>query len=93
MCPANDEKRSVPRNAFDCPIEFVIEQDGEHRILAAKVINISDSGLRIYLSYPLSEGQEILINDQLPNGRQRYRVQWSNKILENFFEVGLKSSQ
>jgi hypothetical protein len=93
MCSVSAEKRSVSRNTFHCPIEFVIGQNEKPEILAAEVMNISDSGLRIYSSYPLCEGQEILIRDRLPNGHQRYRVLWCNKLSENFFEAGLKSSQ
>ncbi len=93
MASEDSERRDAPRNGFYCPIEFFVEKNKESGILPAEVMNISDSGLRIYLGYPLCEGQEILINDRLPNGRQLYRVRWCNKIQENFFEAGLKSLQ
>jgi hypothetical protein len=91
MFPADSEKRNVPRNAFRHPIELLMGQNDKQKILTAVVMNISDSGLRICLGHPLCEGQEILIKDQLPNGHQRYKVQWSNEIADNFFEAGLKS--
>jgi hypothetical protein len=93
MSAADTEKRSVPRNALTCPIEFVLEDNEELGTLTAEVMNIGDSGIRIYLGYELCEGQEIVVSDRLPNGCQRYKVRWSNKLTENFFEVGLKSLQ
>jgi hypothetical protein len=93
MCPSNTEKRSEPRKAFHSLIDFVIEQNEEQGTLTARVTNISESGLRIYLGYPLREGQIVMMNERLSNGHQRYRVQWCNKVEENVFEAGLKSSQ
>ena len=93
MCPSNTERRSMPRIVLPCTIEFVIEQTEKPGALTAEVMNISDSGLRIYLSYPLSEGQELLVRDRLPNDCQRYRVRWCSKLSENFFEAGLKPLQ
>ena len=93
MSAAGTEKRSVARSALNCPIEFVLEDNEEHGTLTAEVMNISNSGIRIYLGHELCEGQGIVVRDRLPNGCQRYKVQWSNKLSENFFEVGLKVMQ
>ncbi len=91
MSAAGVEKRNVPRIALNCPIEFMLEDGGEQGILTAELMNFSDSGIRIYLGHELREGQRIVVRDRLPNGCQRYEVQWRNKLPENFFEVGLKS--
>lgn len=89
MFLGGSEKRREPRQQFFSPVEFILKSEPE-RILEGVRTNISKSGLGIFSYVPLNEGQEIIFKSSLPVRRSEYTVRWSEKLLEDFFTVGLR---
>jgi hypothetical protein len=84
------ERRSEPRHPYFSSIEFSILPENAEGTLIGTAINISNSGLSIYSYVPLNEGQEITIRSAFPSNYRTYTVRWVNKLLDDFFMVGLK---
>jgi len=86
------EKRGEPRRLVYYTTKFGLNpEDISH--LRGVIINISNSGLCIFSPDPLPKGQEITIKAPLPLMDERFVVRWSNKLLDDFFMVGLMSAQ
>lgn len=84
------ERRSEPRHPYFSSIEFSILPENAEETVIGTTINISNSGLGMYSYVPLSEGQEITIVSAFPSNHRTYTVRWVNKLLEDFFMVGLQ---
>ena len=88
--PFNDiERRSEPRRTYHLPIKFTLKGQ-EDEVFRGAVNNISMSGIGMFSFQPLSEGQEIIVKSSLPGKHIAYAVRWSKKLVEDFYEVGLK---
>jgi hypothetical protein len=86
------EKRGEPRRLVYYTTRFGLNpEDTSH--LRGVIINISNSGLCIFSPNSLTRGQEIVIKAPLPLMDERFVVRWSNKLLDDFFMVGLMSAQ
>jgi hypothetical protein len=86
------EKRREPRRLVYYTTRFGLNPE-ETSHLRGIIINISNSGLCIFSPDPLHRGQEITIKAPLPLLDERFTVCWTNKLLDDFFMVGLMSAQ
>lgn len=89
MSPNAAEKRRHPRYDFPSTIEYGVNPDVEGQIYKGVTINISDSGLCLYVSTPLSEGEELTIKSALPVTYHTATVCWVQKVDEDFYKTGL----
>lgn len=81
-----DEKKSEHSN-FPYTIEcFGLYNDG--KIIRGIAMNISVSGICLYIPQPLDEGQEITIKSVVHGCPQKATVCWSEKYDDNFYTVG-----
>jgi len=85
------ERRSETRHPYFHSVEFSSPSEQGEELLIGTTINISNSGLCLYSYVPLREGQEITIKGAFRAGHRTYTVRWVNKLLEDFFMVGLLS--
>ncbi|MCL5022616.1 MAG: PilZ domain-containing protein [Nitrospirae bacterium] len=92
MVYSGGEKRSEPRRTYYASVQYALA-GAEERILKGTVINISLSGMGMFCYNPLSEGQEIIVRNISPRSHFCYQVQWSQKLGEDFFLVGLKMKE
>ena len=66
--------RQEIRHKWDVPVEFVLN-NGADKIVKGVILNLSDSGLCINSSIPLTIGQEIIIKESVPMRHQAFTVQ------------------
>jgi len=85
------EKRGEPRRLVYYTTRFGLGPENTSHSRGV-IINISNSGLCIFSPDPLDRGQEIVIKAPLPLMDERFVVRWSNKLLDDFFMVGLMST-
>jgi hypothetical protein len=83
------ERRSEHRRTYRAPINFILKGT-EDRLLRGVVINISMSGLGIYLFEPLSTGQEIVLKSLLPGRHVVYTICWCKQIADGFYQAGMR---
>jgi hypothetical protein len=76
------------QRSFNCVLES--RERGHFR---GTIISISRSGLGIYSKTPLIVGDELKVKSEIPTWRQRYTVQWVNKLPDDFFMAGLYSDE
>ncbi len=82
-------RKSVRRD-FHSPVDYEVESDAAKITFKGHTINISDSGLRLCLSNPISEGQEITIKKSLlPFSCKKAVVRWVKKIDKKIYMAGL----
>ncbi len=84
------ERRKEPRHPYFSSIKFASRSEKGEEILIGTTINISNSGLCIYSYVRLEVGQEIIILSAFPNRHRTYTVRWVNRLLDDFFMVGLQ---
>jgi hypothetical protein len=85
------EKRVEPRRLVYYTTRFGLNPENTSHV-GGVIINISNSGLCIFSPAPLNRGQEIVIKAPLPLLDERFIVRWTNKLLDDFFMVGLMST-
>ena len=85
----NAEKRKQQRYDFPGMIEYVANFETSDEPLKAVTVNISKSGLCLYIFEFLNEGQEIIIKSTLPIPFQRVTARWVKEIDDSFYAVGL----
>ncbi len=90
MSAESIDRRSEPRHTYFSSIEFALQTEHGEELLIGTSINISNSGLCIYSYVPLSVGQEITIKNAFPSRNRTCTVRWMNRLLDDFFMVGLK---
>lgn len=84
------EQRKDDRKDYPHEIEYVIDPHTTYEIFKAVAVDISKSGLCIYTSTPLNEGQEITIRSILPVDSQIAVVRWIEKLNDFYYKVGLQ---
>ncbi|HYA31619.1 MAG TPA: hypothetical protein VED67_02585 [Thermodesulfovibrionales bacterium] len=89
--PLNDcERRSEPRHPYFSSIEFPVLPENAEETVIGTTINISNSRLGIYSCVTLNEKQEITIRSAFPSNYRASTIRRVNKLLDDFFVVGLQ---
>jgi c-di-GMP-binding flagellar brake protein YcgR len=83
------ERREHVRYDFPHRIEYILSPETSDEIFKAVAINISKTGLCLYIFNPLGEGQEMIIRSSLPVPFKALSVRWIKKMEDNFYKVGL----
>jgi len=86
------ERRKQPRNMFVRHVEYMLppdtgmaDQEGSRGV----TVNMSSSGLCLYVFKPLSAGQELKIIHGIP-GKKKAMVQWIEQITVDTYKAGLQ---
>lgn len=84
-------QRSEDRFPFLKTIAYSCEQDGAEDLFKGVTINISKSGMCLYLyECPcVDPGRHIHIKSDLPVSAQRGTIRWVNKVEDGFYKAGL----
>jgi hypothetical protein len=80
-------RRAHVRYDFSEKIEYVL-QDFTNEIFKAVTINISDSGLGLYVFKPLNSGQVVRIKG-IPGSLNTGTVRWCKELGDNVYRVGV----
>ena len=83
------ERREHARYDFPHRIEYILNSETSDEILKAVAINISKTGLCLYIFNPLGEGQKMVFKSTLPVPFRTASVRWIKKIEDNFYKIGL----
>jgi c-di-GMP-binding flagellar brake protein YcgR len=83
------ERRKHIRYDFPHRIEYALNPETSDEIFKAVTINISKTGLCLYVFDSLGEGQKMVIRSTLPVPLKTVSVRWTKKIEDNFYKVGL----
>ncbi|MEW6108062.1 MAG: PilZ domain-containing protein [Nitrospirota bacterium] len=86
----NNERRRHMRYPHPDKIEYVFSAGFSGDKLKGVTVNISNSGLCLYLFNKLSVGQSITIKSYLPVSYRHATVQWIRTVKDNFFIAGLR---
>jgi hypothetical protein len=85
------EKRADIRYEFPSTLEYGLISDKAGEVLKGLTINISSSGLCLYVYDSLCQGQEIAIKKcVLPFPCKRAVVRWIKKVDEDVYMSGMK---
>jgi hypothetical protein len=92
MLQNKTERRKDKRYPYPDKIEYICVQDNPSGIQKAVTINLSDSGLCLYLFNKLRESQDITITSPIRSHSRKATILWINKVQDNFFIAGAKFS-
>jgi hypothetical protein len=77
---ASDEKRRHVRYTYLADMEYMLKPPIADEILQGAVVNVSNSGMSLFITKPLDIGQEITIRSSLPNLAQTAVVRWIKQV-------------
>jgi hypothetical protein len=84
-------KRIDMRYDFPSTIEYVMgSQEGGESVHKGVTINLSSTGLGMYIFDLLPNGQQITIKTALPVDSRTATICWTSKKAEGFYRSGLK---
>jgi hypothetical protein len=90
MSAAKTEKRQEQRYAFPSTIDYILIHGSAAEVHKGVTIDVSQTGLGLYLFDPLPEGQTIFIKSPLPVGSRTATICWIKKESDDFYKSGLK---
>lgn len=85
-----EEKRKEQRYAYPKTIEYTTGLDNGDVFHRGVVVNISKSGICLYVYAAHTEGQLITIRSSLPVDPRTAVVKWVKKISEGFYQSGME---
>ena len=83
------ERRRDRRTIFPSTIEYGMKAAATGETFKGVAVNISESGLCLYTSSFLKEGQEIAIMSALPVSSRVASVRWTRSVNDDVCKVGL----
>jgi len=84
-----DKQRSEKRCDYIQYIEYVHHADNYATLLKGMTVNLSNSGLCLYVFSPHAKGDHIIIRKGLRVDRPA-RILWHRKLDDRLFKIGLK---
>ena len=81
------ERRKDVRQPYPRVIEYSIAQTNDEK-LKGVAVNISSSGLALYVFSHLAQGQEIFIRSFMPVDHRKASVRWVREIDEGILQAG-----
>jgi len=89
MFSDNGERRKDIRYDLPKKIEYVLNPETSGKIYSGVTVNISNSGLCLYIFHPLTKGQKIIIQSTLPVPYQTAMVLWIKKVDDDLYKAGV----
>lgn len=84
------ELRRHERRHYLGAVRYCLNPHPDGSLLVGSGIDVSDSGMSMFSSYPLKRGQGVIIKTKLPVPHQRATVRWIRELNENWYQVGLE---
>ncbi len=82
-----EDKRRHIRYPYLVDLEYMLKSPATEDPLQGTVVNLSRSGMSLFITRPLDVGQEIIIKSMLPNLAQTVIVRWIRKV-EGCYKIG-----
>lgn len=92
MSAIASELRREERFPFAKKIDFNLTHCEKGDYLKGISVNISSSGLCLYVFNPIKEGEIININSELPTACKTAMVRWVKNIETDFYLIGVHCS-
>ena len=86
---STDERRRHLRYTYLANMEYMLNPSTGGEIFECAVVNVSDSGIGLFISMPLDMGQKITIRGDVPNLARTAVVRWTKKV-DGFYSAGLQ---
>jgi len=86
------KKRREPRYPIIKQVTYTSGDSNRGDVSDGLIVNISTSGLCLYVYRPLETGEIIIINDNLPTSCQKFVSCWSKKIEDDLYVAGFHCS-
>ncbi|NOX20435.1 MAG: PilZ domain-containing protein [Nitrospirae bacterium] len=88
------ERRKSPRNTFITTIDFLIASEAsgneEKQLQRGITINISNSGMCLYVFNPVQEGEEIqLYSNTIDPPCRSAKIKWVKRVTKDVYKVGI----
>jgi len=83
------ERRRHPRSAYIRTLEYSGSLRALAGVLLCMSVDLSDSGICVYASDPLHEGESIEFKDALRVPYKKACVRWVKRYSKDFYRVGL----
>jgi hypothetical protein len=90
---SGQENRRHQRENHLGTVHYSLVSHSDSQILVGAGIDISESGMSMFSSYPLKRGQSIIIKSKLPVPGQRATVRWVTELKQNWYQVGLEFTE
>jgi len=84
------DKRRHSRNETISAVQYVLNRLHSEEIFDGVIANISESGVCLLTTNPLSKGQDITIKNKIPATPQTATVRWSTKYHDLYYMAGLE---
>jgi len=84
------EQRRHRRNNYLGTVHYCLNPHSDGGVLIGSGIDVSESGMSMFSSYPLKKGQGIVIRNRIPVPYQKATVMWVKELRENWYQVGLQ---
>jgi len=81
--------RTEPRDDYYHQIEYILDPASTDEIYKAVTINVSESGIGLYVFKPLARGQQIMIKNAIRGSRKTGTVRWHKKVNESIYRIGV----
>jgi hypothetical protein len=81
------DQRKHKRSSFPYTIEY-LDPYTANQIIRGVAVNISESGVCLYIPQSLNKGQEIIFKSVISTFSQKATVCWSEKYDDVFYKVG-----
>jgi hypothetical protein len=91
--PNGTERRTCLRHGTLKSIEFCFDHDFPAKTCIGAAVNISDSGMCVVTSAHLTEGECIIIKNELSPFSQKAIVRWIRNFQQNFCKAGFMFSE
>lgn len=84
-----DQRKHQRQDLFYTAVEYILISDIANETFIGFTLNFSNSGLCIYTSELLNEGQKIIIKSCFPVHSKKAIVSWVEKCDDVFYKIGL----
>jgi hypothetical protein len=85
----SQERRREVRSVYRHAVEYSVMPGARGEIFRARCVDISASGLCLYLNGGLDAKQKIVFKSGMPASRRRATVRWCNPMAGNGYKAGL----
>ena len=83
------DRRSQARVSYHKVIDYALDSGIKGRLMKGITVDISETGLCLYLFTPLKAGQRILITSVMIGRYRKGQICWCRKIDEGVFKAGV----
>jgi len=83
-------KRRHSRDETISAVQYVLNRLHPEEIFDGVIANISESGVCLLTTDPLSKGQDITIKNKIPATSQTATVRWSTRYHDLYYKTGLE---